>query len=143
MSLKIGPQIKSNQIYAYHPSPCPHSMPLTPHPHTVLPFCSPQPPQALSQGICQVAYACTLHPGHHTGTNTYGGYCYINNAAVAVAALLDLHPKVAVIDLDYHHGNGTQEIFYSRADVFTASIHITPGVDYPFYSGIQGRGPSN
>ena len=70
------------------------------------------------------AMALTRPPGHHAGPNYMGGYCFINNAAVAAQALRDGGlQRVAVLDVDYHHGNGTQTIFYERSDVFTASIH--------------------
>ena len=65
-----------------------------------------------------------------------GGYCYLNNAAIAAQAFLDDGARrVAVLDIDYHHGNGTQSIFYERADVFFASIHCDPLDDYPHYAG--------
>lgn len=62
-----------------------------------------------------------------------GGYCYLNNTAIAAeAALASGKSKVAILDIDYHHGNGTQDIFYARGDVFFASIHADPVTDYPF-----------
>jgi acetoin utilization deacetylase AcuC-like enzyme len=65
-----------------------------------------------------------------------GGYCYLNSAAVAAeAAIASGKRKVAILDVDYHHGNGTQDIFYTRGDVFFASIHADPATDYPFYWG--------
>jgi acetoin utilization deacetylase AcuC-like enzyme len=65
-----------------------------------------------------------------------GGYCYLNNAAIAVQALLDQgNTRVAVLDVDYHHGNGTQQIFYDRADVHFASLHGDPRVEYPYFLG--------
>ena len=72
-------------------------------------------------------FCCTRPPGHHAGADFMGGYCFINNAAVAAQALLNggAH-KVALLDVDYHHGNGTQSIFYNRADVLFASIHGDP-----------------
>ena len=74
-----------------------------------------------------------------------GGYCYINNAAVATQAFLDSGAhRVAILDIDYHHGNGTQSIFYTRADVFFTSIHCDPQQDYPHYLGYAdetGAGP--
>ena len=84
----------------------------------------------------QVAFALTRPPGHHAGAGYFGGYCFINNAAVAAQHLRDQGlDRVAVLDVDYHHGNGTQSIFYDRADVFFASIHGDPRTEYPFYLG--------
>ncbi len=83
-----------------------------------------------------VAAALTRPPGHHAGADFYGGYCFLNNAALAAQALRDAGAaRVAVLDVDYHHGNGTQSIFYDRGDVFTASIHGDPSTEYPFYLG--------
>ena len=82
------------------------------------------------------AMALTRPPGHHAGPNYMGGYCFINNAAVAAQALRDGGlPRVAVLDVDYHHGNGTQTCFYERSDVFTVSIHGDPRTEYPFFLG--------
>lgn len=82
----------------------------------------------------QSVYVLTRPPGHHAEPNRCGGYCYFNNTAVAAQRLSKLG-KVAVLDLDVHHGNGTQHIFYERADVFTASIHGDPAALYPYFSG--------
>ena len=73
------------------------------------------------------AYAVCRPPGHHAGRRFFGGSCYLNNAAVAVAGLRAAHGKVGVIDLDAHHGNGTQEIFYRDPSVFYGSVHVDPG----------------
>ncbi|HRK37312.1 MAG TPA: histone deacetylase family protein [Burkholderiaceae bacterium] len=82
------------------------------------------------------ALALTRPPGHHAGPDFMGGYCFLNNAAVAAQTLLDGGcTRVAVLDVDYHHGNGTQTIFYERADVLTVSIHGDPATEYPFYLG--------
>ncbi len=82
------------------------------------------------------AFALCRPPGHHSGKDYFGGYSYLNNAAVcAEAAILADRPRVAILDVDYHHGNGTQDIFYDRGDVAYASIHADPGTDYPFYWG--------
>jgi acetoin utilization deacetylase AcuC-like enzyme len=78
------------------------------------------------------AYALCRPPGHHAGYALYGGYCYLNNAAVAAALL---GPRTAILDIDYHHGNGTQDIFYSDPQTFTCSLHAHPDDDYPFYWG--------
>ncbi|MBX3610097.1 MAG: histone deacetylase family protein [Hydrogenophaga sp.] len=82
------------------------------------------------------AFALTRPPGHHAGPAFFGGYCFLNNGAIAAQALRDGgHDKVAVLDIDYHHGNGTQTIFYERADVLTLSIHGDPRTEYPFFLG--------
>ena len=84
-----------------------------------------------------VAYACTRPPGHHVTRSLYGGSCYLNNSAIAAAALLDrLGGPVAVVDADAHHGNGTQELFLGRSDVLTASVHVDPGAGwFPHFLG--------
>ncbi|MDQ1260399.1 MAG: hypothetical protein QG643_2224, partial [Pseudomonadota bacterium] len=84
----------------------------------------------------RAAFCCTRPPGHHAGPDFMGGYCLLNNAAVAAQWLRDQGAaRVAVLDVDYHHGNGTQSIFYDRADVLFASIHGDPRTEYPFYLG--------
>lgn len=88
----------------------------------------------LKKNAKNVPYALCRPPGHHAERAMAGGYCYLNNAAVA-AEYLSRYGKVAVLDVDFHHGNGTQHIFYTRSDVFTASIHADPAWKYPFYSG--------
>ena len=84
-----------------------------------------------------VAYACTRPPGHHVTRSAYGGSCYLNNAAIAASALLDgVGGSVAVLDVDAHHGNGTQEIFRGRDDVRTGSVHVDPGAGwFPHFLG--------
>lgn len=82
----------------------------------------------------EIVYALCRPPGHHAEHACAGGYCYINNTAVA-AQTLSKHGKVAIIDVDFHHGNGTQHIFYDRSDVLTVSIHADPHDKFPFYSG--------
>ena len=82
----------------------------------------------------QIAYALCRPPGHHAESGVYGGFCYFNNAAIA-ANLLSAEGKVAVLDIDFHHGNGTQEIFYGRSDVLTVSIHGDPSYAYPYFAG--------
>jgi acetoin utilization deacetylase AcuC-like enzyme len=82
------------------------------------------------------AFALTRPPGHHAGTDFFGGYCFLNNAALAAQFLRDGGAKrVAVLDIDYHHGNGTQSIFYERSDVFFASLHGDPHTEYPYFLG--------
>jgi acetoin utilization deacetylase AcuC-like enzyme len=91
------------------------------------------------------AYALCRPPGHHVTRDAFGGSCYLNNAAAAVEALIDGGAsKVAVVDIDAHHGNGTQSLFYDRADVLYASLHVDPGRGwFPHYLGFadeRGRG---
>jgi acetoin utilization deacetylase AcuC-like enzyme len=81
-----------------------------------------------------MAYALVRPPGHHAERRTFGGFCYFNNGAVA-ANYLSGWGKVAILDIDYHHGNGQQDIFYSRNDVLTISIHGAPEFAYPYFSG--------
>jgi acetoin utilization deacetylase AcuC-like enzyme len=81
-------------------------------------------------------FCCSRPPGHHAGADFMGGYCFLNNAAVAAQALRDGGAmRVAVLDVDYHHGNGTQSIFYERSDVLFVSLHGDPVTEYPFYLG--------
>ncbi len=90
-----------------------------------------------------LAYALCRPPGHHVYRDLYGGYCYLNNAAIAAHWLSGHGRRPAIIDIDYHHGNGTQAIFYDRADVFFCSLHADPQEEYPYYAGYpeeMGRG---
>jgi acetoin utilization deacetylase AcuC-like enzyme len=82
----------------------------------------------------QSAFALCRPPGHHAGRANCGGYCYINNAAVA-ANWLSARGPVALLDVDYHAANGTQDIFYERRDVLTISIHADPAHEYPHFCG--------
>ncbi len=81
------------------------------------------------------AYALCRPPGHHADHDLYGGFCYLNNAAIAARWL---GPQVAVLDIDYHHGNGTQSIFYEDPTVLFCSIHAHPDDDYPYSWGDAG-----
>lgn len=84
----------------------------------------------------RAVFCCSRPPGHHAGADFMGGFCFLNNAAVAAQALRQGGAqRVAVLDVDYHHGNGTQSIFYGRADVLFASVHGDPRTEYPFYLG--------
>jgi acetoin utilization deacetylase AcuC-like enzyme len=80
----------------------------------------------------RAAYALCRPPGHHATVDSYGGFCYLNNAAIA-ARFLDA--PVAILDIDYHHGNGTQEIFYTDPSVLFCSLHAHPDDNYPYYWG--------
>lgn len=90
------------------------------------------------------AFSLCRPPGHHSMRGQYGGYCLFNNAAVAAQAALDAGTnRIAILDIDYHHGNGTQDIFYDRSDVLFVSIHADPRLGYPFFLGYAdetGRG---
>ena len=82
------------------------------------------------------AFALCRPPGHHAAADLMGGYCYLNNAAIAAQAFLDQGcQRVAILDVDYHHGNGTQSIFYDRPDVLFVSIHGHPSFEFPFFLG--------
>ena len=84
----------------------------------------------------RVVFALCRPPGHHAGTDFYGGYCFLNNAAIAAQAFRNAGAAhVAILDVDYHHGNGTQEIFYARDDVLTLSIHADPKQEFPYFAG--------
>jgi acetoin utilization deacetylase AcuC-like enzyme len=84
----------------------------------------------------RAAFALCRPPGHHAGSDYYGGYCHLNLAAIAAQrARHSGVERVAILDIDYHHGNGTQDIFWERGDVFYASLHADPATDYPFYWG--------
>ena len=91
-----------------------------------------------------VAYALCRPPGHHAFAERAGGLCYLNNSAIAAERLRERHARVAVLDVDLHHGNGTQGVFYERGDVLTVSIHADPERFYPFFWGYaaeRGEGP--
>jgi acetoin utilization deacetylase AcuC-like enzyme len=96
---------------------------------------------------CRVAYAICRPPGHHAAVDQYGGLCYLNNAAIAARYLQNVSPhltegsgrktQIAILDIDYHHGNGTQEIFYSDPSVLFCSLHAHPDNDYPYFWGAE------
>jgi acetoin utilization deacetylase AcuC-like enzyme len=99
----------------------------------------------------RAAYALCRPPGHHAARDMAGGYCYLNNAAIAADHLARAErsggefwgmrpPVVAVLDIDFHHGNGTQAIFYERSDVFFVSIHGDPDREYPYFLGFADEG---
>ena len=84
----------------------------------------------------RAAFALCRPPGHHAARDLYGGYCFLNNAAIAAEYLRDRGAaRVAVLDVDFHHGNGTQDIFYGRADVLYVSLHGDPVHAFPYFSG--------
>jgi acetoin utilization deacetylase AcuC-like enzyme len=92
----------------------------------------------------RAAFALCRPPGHHAHNDMYGGYCFLNNAAIAAQAFRDAGAKrVAVLDVDFHHGNGTQDIFYERDDVLFCSLHGAPEDTFPYFIGFKdekGRG---
>ncbi|MDH3293747.1 MAG: histone deacetylase family protein [Acidimicrobiia bacterium] len=85
------------------------------------------------------AYGLCRPPGHHAFVDMAGGFCFLNNSAIAAGYLRRTHDRVAVLDVDVHHGNGTQDIFYDRSDVLTVSIHRDPTDYYPFYWGYDDQ----
>lgn len=90
----------------------------------------------------RIAYALVRPPGHHAERRSFGGFCYLNNTAIAAQYLRE-QGRVAILDIDYHHGNGQQDIFYNRSDILTVSIHGHPGFAYPYFTGFedeQGKG---
>ncbi len=90
----------------------------------------------LSESGARAVFSICRPPGHHAAASLAGGYCYVNNAAVAAQALRDDGAKkVAILDVDYHHGNGTQSIFYERDDVLFVSLHGHPDQEYPYFAG--------
>ena len=101
--------------------------------------------QAALKNGAREAFALCRPPGHHAASDMYGGYCFINNAAVTAQAFIDQGAnRVAILDVDFHHGNGTQEIFYNRADVMYLSLHGDPDNAFPHFLGYadeSGTGP--
>jgi acetoin utilization deacetylase AcuC-like enzyme len=83
----------------------------------------------------RASYALCRPPGHHAFADLAGGFCYFNNSGIAAQALRARHERVAILDVDLHHGNGTQGLFYGRRDVYTVSIHADPIRFYPFFWG--------
>ncbi|MCX7567901.1 histone deacetylase family protein [Sulfitobacter sp. F26169L] len=96
--------------------------------------CAVSAADAVARGE-KAAYALCRPPGHHCFSDLAGGFCYLNNSAIAAQYLRRTCDRVAIIDVDLHHGNGTQGIFYARDDVFTLSIHADPARFYPFFWG--------
>jgi len=98
--------------------------------------------RALHEGE-RAAFALTRPPGHHAAADLFGGYCYLNNVAIAAQWLGDQGMRPAILDVDYHHGNGTQAIFYRRDDVLFVSVHADPSFAYPHFLGFANeRGES-
>jgi acetoin utilization deacetylase AcuC-like enzyme len=99
----------------------------------------------IARGAHRAAFALCRPPGHHAAADLYGGYCFLNNAAIAAQSLIDGGAgRVAILDVDYHHGNGTQSIFYDRPDVLFLSLHGDPRQEFPYFLGFAdetGSGP--
>jgi acetoin utilization deacetylase AcuC-like enzyme len=95
----------------------------------------------------RAAYGLCRPPGHHAARSMYAGYCFFNNAAIAAEAIVQrTGERVAILDLDYHHGNGTEQIFWRRGDVLYVSIHADPDRQYPYFLGRAdetGEGPGS
>lgn len=112
--------------------------PITPATWTAA-YWSAQSALAATQAVLggeRAAFALCRPPGHHAGADYCGGYCHLNHTAIAAQFARDAgRARVAILDIDYHHGNGTQDIFWTRSDVFYASVHADPAGDYPFYWG--------
>ena len=88
------------------------------------------------EAACAAADVALTAAGHHAARDLYGGYCFLNNAAIAAQYLRDRGAgRVAILDVDFHHGNGTQDIFFDRADVLYASLHGDPAEAFPYFSG--------
>jgi acetoin utilization deacetylase AcuC-like enzyme len=100
--------------------------------------CALEATRLVMSGKAHVAYALSRPPGHHATENSYGGYCYFNNAAIA-AKELSKKGRVVVLDIDFHHGNGTQEIFYNDPNVFVMSLHGDPRDYFPYFTGFPAE----
>jgi acetoin utilization deacetylase AcuC-like enzyme len=104
-----------------------------------------QTAQKIVAGGASSAFALCRPPGHHAHDDLYGGYCFLNNAAIAAQGFRDAGARrVAILDVDFHHGNGTQDIFYRRSDVLFCSLHGDPMDAYPYFLGHRdekGEGP--
>ena len=92
--------------------------------------------ESMLQEQYSLSYVLVRPPGHHAEYRAFGGFCYFNSVAVA-ADYLSKYARVAILDIDYHHGNGQQDIFYSRSDVLTVSIHGHPKFAYPYFTGFK------
>lgn len=94
-----------------------------------------QTAQRMVAGGARSAFALCRPPGHHATADMFGGYCFLNNAAIAAEMFRKDAKRVAILDIDFHHGNGTQDIFYDRGDVFFASLHGQPEDAFPYFLG--------
>lgn len=103
--------------------------------------CAYEAAKEVAQGKTTLNYALSRPPGHHASRDTYGGYCYFNNAAIA-ARYLRKKGRVVILDIDFHHGNGTQEMFYGDDQVFVISIHGDPRQYFPYFCGFSNESGS-
>jgi len=101
--------------------------------------CAASAARSVLEGESHMAYALTRPPGHHAGPDFFGGYCYLNNTAIAAELSVRQGARVATLDVDTHAGNGTQAIFWSRKDVMCVSIHGDPNTEYPFFQGYSNE----
>jgi acetoin utilization deacetylase AcuC-like enzyme len=104
--------------------------------------CAAEAARLVTRGA-KIVYALCRPPGHHAASDLAAGFCFYNNAALAAELMTRAGKRVAILDIDVHHGNGTEAIFYDRADVLTVSIHVNPSRFYPFFWGYdteRGRG---
>ena len=95
--------------------------------------------RAVMNGDGGAAYALARPPGHHAGPDNFGGYCYLNNSAIAAELVTAAGGRAATLDVDTHAGNGTQAVFWRRGDVLSVSLHIDPSVEYPYFQGYPGE----
>lgn len=95
--------------------------------------------RAVINGDGGAAYALARPPGHHAGPDNFGGYCYLNNSAIAAELVTAAGGRAATLDVDTHAGNGTQAVFWHRGDVLSVSLHIDPSVEYPYFQGYPGE----
>jgi len=95
--------------------------------------------RAVATGDVGTAYALCRPPGHHAAADSFGGYCYLNNTAIVAQAAVDTGARVAILDVDFHHGNGTQQLFYDRDDVLFVSVHADPAQHYPYFLGFASE----
>ena len=101
--------------------------------------CAISAARAVVGGEADAAYALARPPGHHAGPDNFGGYCYLNNSALAAEAVTAAGGRAATLDVDTHAGNGTQAVFWRRRDVLSVSLHIDPSVEYPYFQGYPGE----
>jgi len=87
----------------------------------------------------KIIYCCNIFPGHHAAPKLFSGYCFLNNTAICAHKLLEKYDRITILDLDYHHGDGTQKIFYEDSRVLTVSLHGDPINNYPFYTGYDNE----
>lgn len=95
--------------------------------------------RSVVSGDADAAYALARPPGHHAGPENFGGYCYLNNSAIAAELVTVAGGRAATLDVDTHAGNGTQAVFWHRSDVLSVSLHIDPSVEYPYFQGYPGE----